>query len=135
MMGMDGEFIGLENIKLRGLFFGLLKNEIKNIIEDVIEFSELGDFIKIFVRMYFSGMVLRFGFFIFIVINFEILLMDEWMSVGDSDFKRKVEMRLNSFIFKVGIMVMVIYDDELVKFVCNKFIRFEYGEIVSKGGF
>ncbi|EHC94789.1 putative polysaccharide export ABC transporter ATP-binding protein [Salmonella enterica subsp. enterica serovar Uganda str. R8-3404] len=46
MMGMDGELTGLENIKLRGLFLGLSKNEIKNITEDVIEFSELGDFIK-----------------------------------------------------------------------------------------
>lgn len=52
MMGMDGELTGLENIKLRGLFLGLSKNEIKNITEDVIEFSELGDFIKIPVRTY-----------------------------------------------------------------------------------
>ncbi|SUH10303.1 sugar ABC transporter ATP-binding protein [Salmonella enterica subsp. enterica] len=62
MMGMDGELTGLENIKLRGLFLGLSKNEIKNITEDVIEFSELGDFIKIPVRTYSSGMVLRLGF-------------------------------------------------------------------------
>ncbi|EDY7044186.1 hypothetical protein GP167_004654, partial [Salmonella enterica] len=68
-------------------------------------------------------------------INPEILLMDEWMSVGDSDFKRKAEMRLNSFISKAGIMVMATHDDELAKSVCNKFIRLEHGEIVSKGGF
>ena len=89
MMGMDGELTGPENIKLRGLFLGLSKNEIKNITEDVIEFSELGDFIKIPVRTYSSGMVLRLGFSISTAINPEILLMDEWMSVGDSDFKRK----------------------------------------------
>ncbi|EHD05326.1 O-antigen export system, ATP-binding protein [Salmonella enterica subsp. enterica serovar Wandsworth str. A4-580] len=135
MMGMDGELTGLENIKLRGLFLGLSKNEIKNITEDVIEFSELGDFIKIPVRTYSSGMVLRLGFSISTAINPEILLMDEWMSVGDSDFKRKAEMRLNSFISKAGIMVMATHDDELAKSVCNKFIRLEHGEIVSKGGF
>ncbi|EDI9528707.1 sugar ABC transporter ATP-binding protein [Salmonella enterica] len=135
MMGMDGELTGLENIKLRGLFLGLSKNEIKNITEDVIEFSELGDFIKVPVRTYSSGMVLRLGFSISTAINPEILLMDEWMSVGDSDFKRKAEMRLNSFISKAGIMVMATHDDELAKSVCNKFIRLEHGEIVSKGGF
>lgn len=80
MMGMDGELTGLENIKLRGLFLGLSKNEIKNITEDVIEFSELGDFIKIPVRTYSSGMVLRLGFSISTAINPEILLMDEWMN-------------------------------------------------------
>ncbi|KYJ68558.1 hypothetical protein AIY94_21465, partial [Salmonella enterica subsp. enterica serovar Typhimurium] len=95
----------------------------------------LGDFIKIPVRTYSSGMVLRLGFSISTAINPEILLMDEWMSVGDSDFKRKAEMRLNSFISKAGIMVMATHDDELAKSVCNKFIRLEHGEIVSKGGF
>ncbi|KYF08344.1 sugar ABC transporter ATP-binding protein, partial [Salmonella enterica subsp. enterica serovar Typhimurium] len=55
MMGMDGELTGLEKIKLRGLFLGLSKNEKKNITEDVIEFSELGDFNKIPVRTYSSG--------------------------------------------------------------------------------
>lgn len=89
MMGMDGELTGLENINLRGLFLGLTKNEIKNISDEIIDFSELGDFIKVPVRTYSSGMVLRLGFSISTAVTPEILLMDEWMSVGDEDFKKK----------------------------------------------
>nr|WP_041474364.1 ABC transporter ATP-binding protein [Erwinia sp. Ejp617] len=131
MMGMDGELTGLENIKLRGLFLGLSKVEIKNITEEVVEFSELGDFIKVPVRTYSSGMVLRLGFSISTAITPEILLMDEWMSVGDENFKKKAEQRLNDFISKAGIMVMATHDHNLAKSVCNKFIKLEHGEIVT----
>jgi len=134
MMGMDGELTGLENIKLRGLFLGLTKNEIKNISEEIIDFSELGDFIKVPVRTYSSGMVLRLGFSISTAVTPEILLMDEWMSVGDEDFKKKAEKRLNSFISKAGIMVMATHDHELANSVCNKQIKLEHGEIISRNG-
>ncbi|EAA6844218.1 ABC transporter ATP-binding protein [Salmonella enterica] len=131
MMGMDGELTGLENISLRGLFLGLSRQVIKNMTDEIIEFSELGDFIKVPVRTYSSGMVLRLGFSISTAITPEILLMDEWMSVGDSDFKKKAEERLNSFISKAGILVIATHDYGLAESVCNQIIRLENGEIVS----
>ncbi|EAB6034263.1 ABC transporter ATP-binding protein [Salmonella enterica] len=134
MMGMDGELTGLENINLRGLFLGLTKSEIKNISDEIIDFSELGDFIKVPVRTYSSGMVLRLGFSISTAVTPEILLMDEWMSVGDEDFKKKAEKRLNSFISKAGIMVMATHDHELANSVCNKLIKLEHGEIIYRDG-
>ncbi|EGB0326520.1 TPA: ABC transporter ATP-binding protein [Salmonella enterica subsp. enterica serovar Welikade] len=131
MMGMDGELTGMENIRLRGLFLGLSRQAIKNMTDEIIEFSELGNFIKVPVRTYSSGMVLRLGFSISTAITPEILLMDEWMSVGDSDFRKKAEERLNSFISKAGILVMATHDHGLADAVCNQVIRLEHGEIVS----
>lgn len=135
MMGMDGELTGLENIKLRGLFLGLNKNEIKNIIDDVVSFSELGDFINIPVRTYSSGMVLRLGFSISTSIQPEILLMDEWMSVGDESFKRKAEDRLTQFISKAGMLVLATHDDNLANNICNKKLHLVHGEIEHHSGF
>lgn len=129
MMGMDGELTGLENIKLRGLFLGLKKHEINNIIEDVIDFSELGDFINIPVRTYSSGMVLRLGFSISTSIHPEILLMDEWMSVGDDSFKKKAENRLTDFISKAGMLVLATHDAHLANSICNKKIHLIHGEM------
>lgn len=133
MMGMDGELTGIENIKLRGLFLGLSKKEIKNIVEEVIDFSELGDFINIPVRTYSSGMVLRLGFSISTSVVPEILLMDEWMSVGDDSFKKKAEERLNSFVSKAGILVMATHDQGLAHSVCNSCIALEHGEVKESG--
>lgn len=134
MMGMDGELTGIENINLRGLFLGLTKSEIRNVTDEVIDFSELGDFINVPVRTYSSGMVLRLGFSISTAIRPEILLMDEWMSVGDESFKKKAEERLKEFISKAGIMVMATHDSELAHSVCNKTIKLEHGEIVQRNG-
>ncbi|EKN4845530.1 TPA: ABC transporter ATP-binding protein [Citrobacter farmeri] len=135
MMGMDHELTGIENIKLRGLFLGMKKKEINNIIDDVIDFSELGDFINIPVRTYSSGMILRLGFAISTSIQPEILLMDEWMSVGDDSFRKKAEERLQNIISKAGILVLATHDKELAKNLCNKNILLEHGEAKEMKGF
>ncbi len=130
MLGMDGEASGLENITLRGLFLGLKPKETAKLVDEIVEFSELGDFINMPVRTYSSGMVLRLAFSISTVTNPEILLMDEWMSTGDEQFKTKAEKRLNEFVDRAGILVMATHDHELAKRVCNKHIHLEHGVIV-----
>jgi len=135
MMGMDNELTGIENIKLRGLFLGMKKKDINNIIDDVVSFSELGDFINIPVRTYSSGMILRLGFSISTAIQPEILLMDEWMSVGDESFRKKAEDRLNDLISKTGILVIATHDKNLANNICNKTILLEHGEIKEMRGF
>ncbi|EFN00174.1 ABC transporter ATP-binding protein [Actinobacillus pleuropneumoniae] len=129
MLGMDGEASGLENIKLRGLFLGLKPKDTEKLVDEIIDFSELGDFINMPVRTYSSGMVLRLAFSISTCVHPEILLMDEWMSVGDEQFKNKAEKRLTEFVDKAGILVMATHDHQLAKRVCNKHVYLEHGVI------
>ncbi|QRN40964.1 MAG: ATP-binding cassette domain-containing protein [Neisseriaceae bacterium] len=131
MLGMDGEATGLENIKLRGLFLDFKPFEMKRYVEDIIEFSELGDFIYMPVRTYSSGMVLRLAFSILTCVQPEILLMDEWMSVGDDHFRNKAEKRLTQFIDKAGILVLATHDKLLADRLCNKHVFLEHGKIVD----
>lgn len=126
-LGMDGEATGIENIRMRGLFLGMLPDEIDKIIDEVIEFSELGDFINLPVRTYSSGMVLRLAFSITTCVKPEILLMDEWMSVGDEQFKQKAEKRLTDFVESAGILVFATHDHDLAKRLCNRHIYLEHG--------
>ncbi|WP_109078718.1 ABC transporter ATP-binding protein [Aggregatibacter kilianii] len=130
MLGMDPEASGLENIKLRGLFLGIKPKKIESLIDEIIDFSELGDFIHMPVRTYSSGMVLRLAFSISTVTHPEILLMDEWISVGDEQFKEKAEKRLGAFVDRAGILVMATHDHQLAKRICNKHIHLEHGVIV-----
>lgn len=132
MLGMDEEATGLENIKLRGLFLGIYPKKIKLLIDDIVEFSELGNFINMPVRTYSSGMILRLAFAISTCIASEIILMDEWISVGDELFKKKAEKRLNEFINKSGILIIATHDYELSKKICTKHIYLEHGVIVDK---
>lgn len=127
MLGMDGEATGIENIKLRGLFLGLRPKQTESLIDEIVEFSELGDFINMPVRTYSSGMVLRLAFAISTSTQPEILLMDEWMSVGDEKFKNKAEKRLEEFVDKAGILVMATHDHGLADRVCSKSIYLEHG--------
>lgn len=129
MLGMDGEATGIENIKLRGLFLGLRPKQTAQLIDEIVDFSELGDFINMPVRTYSSGMVLRLAFAISTSTQPEILLMDEWMSVGDEQFRNKAEKRLEEFVNKAGILVMATHDHGLAERVCSKHIYLEHGMI------
>ncbi|OVZ60998.1 sugar ABC transporter ATP-binding protein [Pigmentiphaga sp. NML080357] len=131
MLGMDGDATGFENIRLRALFLGIKPNAINRLIDDIAEFSELGDFLNIPVRAYSSGMVLRLAFAISTSVQPEILLMDEWMSVGDERFKQKAAERLESFVNDAGILVMATHDLELAHRICDKVVRLEHGRIVE----
>nr|WP_255496673.1 ABC transporter ATP-binding protein [Aquitalea sp. LB_tupeE] len=130
-LGMDPEATGFENMRLRGLFLGLKPNQIEEKIDEIAEFSELGDFLNMPVRTYSSGMVLRLAFAISTCIQPEILLMDEWISVGDENFKHKAEKRLHEFVDNAGILIFASHDHELTNRVCNKKIHLEHGKIIS----
>ena len=85
-LGIDGEATGRENVYIRGALLGLCKKEIDDKFDEIVEFSELGQFIDMPVRTYSSGMQLRLAFAVATIIRPEILLMDEWLSVGDCSF-------------------------------------------------
>ena len=130
-IGMDPEVTGLENIFLRGLIMGLTRDQIKKKVEEIVDFSELGNFIDLPVRTYSSGMSMRLAFSISTSIEADILLMDEWLSVGDADFVKKAEVRLKSLVKKTPILVMASHSPDILKEVCTRIIRLDGGRIVD----
>ena len=131
-IGMDFESSGLENIYLRGLLMGLPRQMIREKIDEITSFSELGDYIEMPVRTYSSGMVMRLAFSITTSIETDILLMDEWLSVGDADFVKKAEDKLRSMISKTPILVIASHSAEILKDVCNRVLRLERGRSVDE---
>ncbi|MEJ2767083.1 ABC transporter ATP-binding protein [Mycetohabitans sp. B46] len=131
MLGMDGESTGYENMYLRGLFLGLTPKKIEALSEEIAEFSELGHFLDMPVRTYSSGMTLRLAFSISTILTPEILLMDEWMSVGDERFKKKAEERLEKFVGDAGILVIATHDFGLVDRLATRRVMLEHGTITS----
>jgi lipopolysaccharide transport system ATP-binding protein len=132
-LGIDNEATGRENIFIRGALLGLKKTEIDNKIDEIIEFSELGDFINMPVRTYSSGMHLRLAFAVSTIVRPEILLMDEWLSVGDENFKHKAEIRLKSLVASTKILVIATHSRTLAETTCNRAIWLEHGKIKMDG--
>lgn len=132
-LGIDPEATGRENIYLRGGLLGLSRNEIVTQIDDIVEFSELGDFIDMPLRTYSSGMQLRLAFAVSTIVRPQILLMDEWLSVGDEGFQEKAERRLNELVQSTNILVIASHSRELLSKVCNKLIWLEHGKIKMDG--
>ena len=130
-LGMDSEATGLENILIRGLFMGLKPRDTRGMVDEIVDFSELGDFIDMPVRTYSSGMILRLAFSIATSVAPEILLMDEWISVGDSDFRERAEKRLMSFVNQAGILVMATHEKVLADRVCSREIAMQHGELLE----
>lgn len=132
-LGINAEATGRENIYIRGTLLGLSKAEIDSRMEEIIAFSELGDFVNVPVRTYSSGMHLRLAFSVSTVVRPEILLMDEWLSVGDEGFKHKAEQRLREMVDATEILVIASHSKELLESVCNRVIWLEHGEIKMDG--
>lgn len=130
-LGIDPEASGYENIYTRGLFLGKSKEEITIALNEIIEFSELGDFISLPVRTYSSGMVMRLAFSIATAFKPDILLLDEWLSVGDTQFREKAAERLGAFVNSASIVVLATNDEELAARVSTRMIRLEHGCLIS----
>lgn len=128
-VGFEMESTGYENIFLRGVFMGLTPRQIRERTEEIAEFSELGDFMDMPLRTYSSGMVMRLAFSISTNVDADILLMDEWLAVGDADFLEKAEKRLNDLIDKTPILVIASHSEDLINKVCNKRFRLEHGKM------
>lgn len=131
-LGMEGEATGIENIYMRGTLMGLSKSEVVSLIEEVTEFSELGNYIHMPMRTYSTGMMMRLAFGISTSVKADIILMDEWLSVGDVDFAKKAEERLQSMIGSAKIFVMASHNSGMIEAICNKVMHLEHGKVVSQ---
>lgn len=132
-LGIDYESTGYENILLRGAVLGLRRRDLKSLSDEIAEFTGLGNYLAVPVRTYSSGMVLRLAFSISTSVTPEILLLDEFFSVGDAEFLEKAERRLNELITKAGILVFASHSQDLIRRLCNKVLWLEKGEIRALG--
>ena len=130
-MGMDFEATGLENIRVKGLMHGLPSAEISRKAPDIVEFSGLGDYVKMPVRVYSSGMLVRLAFSIATSFEAEILLMDEWLGVGDADFVERSQQRLHDIVRRASIIVLASHNRGIIDANCNRILCMEHGRIVS----
>ncbi|PKO26769.1 MAG: sugar ABC transporter ATP-binding protein [Betaproteobacteria bacterium HGW-Betaproteobacteria-9] len=129
--GVDPDATGFENIYLRGIMNGFKPSMIRSKIDEIADFTELGEYLNLPVRTYSSGMMLRLTFAISTSIQADILLMDEWLSVGDADFREKAAKRLKSLVDNASILVIASHNPELIDNVCNKKLQLEHGKIVA----
>jgi lipopolysaccharide transport system ATP-binding protein len=132
-LGIDVEASGRENVFLRAALLGIRRAEVDRRFEDICEFAELGDFIDMPVRTYSSGMHLRLAFAVSTLIYPEILLMDEWLAVGDEGFRHKAEARMDEIVRTTSILVIATHSRDLVLKVCNRAIWLEHGRIRMDG--
>ena len=132
-LGIDLEATGRDNIFLRGCLLGMSKSNIQATIDEIIDFTELGDFIDMPLRTYSTGMSMRLAFAVSTAVQPEILLMDEWLSVGDENFKDKAEKRLKKLLSKTNLLVMATHSYEIITSICNKAIWLEHGRLKEVG--
>jgi lipopolysaccharide transport system ATP-binding protein len=132
-LGINPESTGRENIFLRGKLMGLSRKEIDEKIDEIIEFSELGDYINLPVRIYSSGMLLRLAFAVSTSITADILIMDEWLSVGDGSFAERASNRLRDLVDNSEILVVASHTRSLIEETCNKVVWLEHGVIKKVG--
>ena len=131
--GFDPNYTGRENIFLYGSVLGFSREFLESKYEEILEFSELGDFIDVPIKNYSSGMRARLGFSIATVVEPEILILDEVLSVGDAKFRKKCEKKMQG-MFDHGVTVLFVsHSLEQVKRLCNKAILLEHGELIAQG--
>lgn len=132
-LGFDMEGSGYDNIILRGLYLGLSRREIEANLDSITEFTELGAYLSMPLRTYSSGMLLRLAFAVSTAVHPDIILMDEWIGVGDSQFIGKATDRLNEFIEQSSILVLASHSEPLIREVCNKAILMGQGRVLATG--
>ncbi len=132
-LGIDADISGYENIRLRGLILGLTRREMDDRMQEIIEFTELGDYVDIPVRTYSSGMAARLIFAVATCFAPEILLMDEWIVAGDAAFIAKAERRIQNFFEKASILILASHSISICQRFCNKALWMHAGQIVAFG--
>ena len=131
--GFDQQYTGRENIYLYGAVLGFSKKFLDEKLDEIIEFSELGKFIDVPVKNYSSGMKSRLGFSVATLVEPDILILDEVLSVGDAKFRKKSEAKIMSMFDKGVTVLFVSHSLDQVKRLCNKAILLEKGKIISHG--
>ena len=131
--GFDMDLTARENIYLNGAVLGFSKKFMDDHFQDIVDFSELHDFLDVPLKNYSSGMVARIAFAIATVTDPDILIADEVLSVGDYAFQQKCEKRMAELLEKGTTVIFVSHSTEQVKRLCNKATWLEHGKIIMSG--
>jgi lipopolysaccharide transport system ATP-binding protein len=133
-LGIDPEATGRENIKLRSAMIGFAPKETTERMEEIIDFSGLGDFIDMPFRTYSSGMQLRLAFAVSTSVRPQILVLDEWLSTGDEEFRHRAEKRMKDVVDSTDILILASHSRQLLEENCNRVVWLEHGKIKMDGG-
>jgi ABC-2 type transport system ATP-binding protein/lipopolysaccharide transport system ATP-binding protein len=112
---------------------GARRSEIDAKRAEIAAFTELGDRLDLPLRTYSSGMMLRLIFAVATAVEGEIVLLDEWIGVGDQQFRKKARQRLDEIVARAGILVLASHDVDLIKSTCNRAILLQKGRIMAAG--
>jgi ABC-2 type transport system ATP-binding protein len=133
-VGLDPEISGVENIMIRGLFLGMSRREMEKKVDDIAEFSELGDFLQMPLRAYSTGMRVRLALGIVTSIDPEILILDEGIGAVDAAFMDKARDRLIDLVKRSGLLVFASHQDDLLMELCDQAIWMDGGRMKMQGG-
>lgn len=132
--GFDPEFTGRENIYFRAQLFGMTNDEIKKLEPEIVDFADLNDYIDQPVRTYSSGMKARLGFAINVSIKPEIFIVDEALSVGDSEFKKKCLDKINQIVGEDDVtFLFVTHSTKVARSFCKRGMVMRYGKLLFDG--
>lgn len=131
--GFCPELSGRENIVLNGVLQGKTRAEMNALMDDIIDFADIGQFIDAPVYTYSSGMQARLGFGIATAIEPEILLVDEVMAVGDADFAAKCEKRINGLLAGGTTLILVSHSMSDIQKYCTRVVKIDHGHVVADG--
>lgn len=131
--GFDGELTARENIYLNGAILGYSKEFLEQKFDEIVEFSELKDFLDVPVKNFSSGMVAKLAFSISTIVDPEVLIVDEILSVGDIKFQEKSKNKMMSMIEGGTTVLYVSHSIDSIKELCSKVIWLNHGKIVKMG--
>jgi ABC-2 type transport system ATP-binding protein len=132
-VGMDPEISGYENIMIRGLFLGMTRKQMEQRVDDIADFTELGDFLRMPLRTYSTGMRVRLALGVVTSIDPEILLLDEGIGAVDAAFLDKSKKRLSELVERSGLLVFASHSDEFLRELCDTAIWMEHGRVRQQG--
>ena len=131
--GFDGDLTARENIYLNGAILGYSKEFLDSKFDEIVEFSELKDFLDVPVKNFSSGMVAKLAFSISTIVDPEILIVDEILSVGDIKFQEKSKNKMMSMINGGTTVLYVSHTLDSIRELCNKVVWLEHGKVVMAG--
>lgn len=129
MFGIDNESTGYENIIMRGILLGLTRKQIMDKMDEIAEFTGLGEYLSVPIRTYSTGMRLRLAFGVATSIAPEILVLDEVVGAGDATFIQKAKQRMQELIDQSSIVILASHSNEIINKICNKILLMEGGKV------
>ncbi len=132
-VGMDPEISGYENMIIRGLFLGMNRKQMEARVDEIAEFTELGDYLSMPLRTYSTGMRVRLALGVVTSIDPEILILDEGIGAVDAEFLEKARERLTDLVKRSGILVFASHSDEFLMELCKTAIWLDKGEMREQG--